>query len=275
MKLNRRTYFQLGCCLSGLSLASPWHLAWAAGPTPTDPIRVAIATAARLSVLSDRITKCQAQKALAVLPQRAEKILLDSLQESEQKLQQLSTSSVIQDAIRPSFNEAQKSYTGFIQKNRQINLKDTPALIELSAEADRLGEQVDEVVDQLVKTLNRPVATVLSHTADMQRLTQDTAVHFLLARLGHKEQEQLKEVREKRTAFDQHLNALRSSPFKTPTISNQLQLLEPQWLLMSTALNRTERDAATLEHISTTSERLLEVLMTLYGLYENALSQGV
>jgi DNA repair ATPase RecN len=223
-------------------------------------------------VLSDRITKCQAQKALTVLPQRTEKVLQESLQESEQKLQQLLASPAIQGTTRSVFNAAQKSYNTFIQKNRQINLKDTPALIELAEEADRVGEQVDEVVDQLIKSLNRPVAAVLSHTADMQRLTQHTAVHFLLARLGHKEQEQLKEVREKRTVFDEHLNALKSSPLKTPAISNQLQLLEPQWLLMSTALNRTERDSATLEHISTTSERLLEVLTTLYGSYESILS---
>lgn len=268
MSIQRRT-----CVLaigSGLCVVVPWKRAWSA---PPDGIRVAIAQAARLSVLSDRMMRCQAQRVLQILSARAEKVLSESTSEAERLLQQLASSPTITEDMRPVFTTAQQAYQTLLQKNRLIDLKNSAALIELADQADEVAESVDAVVALLIKRLSRPVTSVLSDTADMQRLTQDTAVHFLLARLGHKEQEQIKKVKDKRGTFEQRLAALKGSALKTTAIQNQLALLEPQWLLMSTALNRSERDVVTLEHISTTSERLLEVLITLYGLYEQALQQ--
>jgi hypothetical protein len=64
---------------------------------------------------------------------------------------------------------------------------------------------------------------------------------------------------------------LQAAPLKNPAIEAQLQLLAPQWLLMANALGQSGNDAKTLENISTTSERLLEVSTSLYALYESAL----
>jgi len=92
-----------------------------------------------------------------------------------------------------------------------------------------------------------------------------------MARLGINEAEQLKEVAEGRKEFNEKLQVLQAAPLKNPAIEAQLQLLGPQWLLMANALGQSGNDAKTLENISTTSERLLEVSTSLYALYESAL----
>ena len=57
---------------------------------------------------------------------------------------------------------------------------------------------------------------MLASTADLQWLTQHTtAVHFLMARLGINEAEQLKEVAEGRKEFNEKLQVLQAASLKT------------------------------------------------------------
>jgi hypothetical protein len=112
---------------------------------------------------------------------------------------------------------------------------------------------------------------VLATAAELQRLTQHTAVHFLMASAGIQVAEQLKEVEVARKSFSDKLQGLQTAELKNPAIETQLQLLGPQWLLMSNALRHPGRELKTMENISTTSERLLEVTTSLYRLYDAAL----
>ena len=70
--------------------------------------------------------------------------------------------------------------------------------------------------------------------------------------------------------FQAALAQLTSAPVSTPAIRAALELGQGQWLFLDAALKR-QPDARALEDVAHTSERLLEVMDELTGLYEAAL----
>lgn len=269
--LNRRKVLGATMVVGVMNLgaAAAWAQAGRKAVTP-DELRHLIGRATRLSVLSDRITRCQAQKSLQVLITRADKVLADATDDVRRGLTELAAAG-LPDASKALVAPALKSYEAFLAKSQQLDVKNAKVLGAFAEEADVVGEHMDALVAAMIKDLGQSVAKVLASTADLQRLTQHTAVHFLMARLGINEAEQLKEVAEGRKEFNEKLQVLQAAPLKNPAIEAQLQLLAPQWLLMANALGQSGNDARTLENISTTSERLLEVSTSLYTLYESAL----
>lgn len=272
--LNRRwmlTRATVVGAVMGLGSAAGWAQATARNRVASpDELRHLIGRATRLSVLSDRITRCQAQKSLQVLGTRADKVLADATDDVRRGMAELTAAS-LSDATKPLVQPAVRSYETFLGHSQQLDPKNTKALTAFAEEADAVGSLMDALVAAMIKDLGQSVAKVLASTADLQRLTQHTAVHFLMARLGIQEAEQLKEVAEGRKEFNEKLLFLQTYPLKNPAIVAQLQLLGPQWLMMSSALDQPGKDTKTLENISTTSERLLEVSTSLYTLYESAL----
>ena len=72
--------------------------------------------------------------------------------------------------------------------------------------------------------------------------------------------------------FKQAMVILAAAPLSTQGIRNELGLGESQWLFFDAALQR-KPDARGLEAVATTSERLLEVMDKLTGLYDSALQE--
>ena len=70
--------------------------------------------------------------------------------------------------------------------------------------------------------------------------------------------------------FRQALATLGAAPISTPSIRNELQLAESQWVFFASALQRKPEPEA-LRTVATTSERLLEVMNNLTNLYDAAL----
>jgi hypothetical protein len=274
MTHQRRTVLkQLGASLAwaatGAALAQRPSAA-SGGRADAADLRAMVAKATRLSVLSDRITRNQAQRVLGVLGARAEKVLLDSLVEARRLLNELGAGSL---AGRPPYQAAAKAYDGFLRSSERFDVKDSAALGRLAVQADVVGELADELVEALINDMGQSMAHILSTTADLQRLTQHLAVHFLLAQAGIEENEQLKEISAGREAFAKHLAELRQAPLRNEQISALLPMLDNQWMLMNQALGQTRRDHAALENACTTSERTLELLSSLYPQYESALKQ--
>jgi hypothetical protein len=243
----------------------------AAKPAATaDELRVLIGKATRLSVLSDRVTRCQVQRSLNVLVSRAERQLEDTRREVIKVLDELAAAG-LPDVAQRHLAPAKEAYEGFLKKSNALDVSKPDSTAEFADVADVVGDRVDALVLALVQASGRTTSQVLATTADLQRLTQHAAVHFLLASAGIQPDKQLKEVSQARTDFGAGLRTLVASSIRSDAIDSQIKLLEPQWLLMSTALTHPGRDLRTMENICTTSERLLEVSTTLYGLYDGAL----
>lgn len=270
MLITRRAMLA-ACAWSSLYPALSWAQTARRPSTeaPTD-LRPMVAKASRLSVLSDRITRSQAQRTLGVLRNRADRVLIDSTAESKRLLTELSNAP-LSSGTRPQYQLAAQGYLNLLTSNERFEIQDRAALAKLAIQADEVGEELDKLVALLIRDLGQPVATVLATTADLQRLTQDLAVHFLLGRAGIDEKDQQKRIDAGREHFGQLLGDLRKSTIQTATIGQQLQLLDNQWTLMRQALNLSSRDTSAMENICTTSERTLEVLTQLYPQYEAAL----
>ena len=272
MHYSRRLFLALaaGCGLSTLTLRS----AHAQTPRPAardaPDLKSLIAKATRLSVLSDRITRSQVQRSLGVLASRADRVLADSTQEARKLLTELAASNTAA-ATRSQIASASQAYDGLLKASEKLAITDRPALAQFARLADDVGEAVDKVVELLIKDSAQPMAGILSTTADLQRLTQHLGVHFLLARAGVEEKEQLKEVAQGREEFIKHMAELKKANLKTAQTDGLLQLLDNQWMFMNQALGSTGRDVTAMEHVCTTSERTLEVLTSLYPQYESAL----
>lgn len=252
----------------GLYAAQP--LAWAQTAPRVVDYRLMMGRSTRLSVLSDRVTRCQVQRVLGVLVPRAERQLDDTKREVRDVMTELGTANLSADARR-LLQVAVGAYDAFLKKSQALDVSRPDALVPFADEADAVGDKIDALVGALVAESAQPVGPLLATAADLQRLTQHTAVHFLMASAGIQVAEQRKKVDVARKQFNEKLQSLQTASLKTPAIDSQLQLLGPQWLLMSSALGQPGRDMKTLENISTTSERLLEVTTSLYRLYDAAL----
>lgn len=273
---RRALLWRLGVATSGLSVAGVGSVFAQSQPknaksaASADELRVLIGKATRLSVLSDRVTRCQVQRSLNVLVSRAERQLEDTRREVLKVMNELAGAG-LPDVAQRHLAPAKDAYDGFLKKSSELDVSKPDGTAVFADVADEVGDRMDTLVAALVQASGRSTSQILSTTADLQRLTQHAAVHFLLASAGIQPDKQLKEVAQARTDFGAGLRTLLASSARSDAIDSQIKLLEPQWLLMSTALTHPGRDLRTMENICTTSERLLEVTSTLYGLYDGAL----
>ena len=242
--------------------------------TTRSALRQRVAQATRLSILTDRITRSQVQRALGVLAPRALRIHNESLAEARQILAALQGDSSSATNTRSLLDTASQQVTTFLRDSESLPINDRAALARLAEQADEAGASVDNLVAAYVQAMETPTAAILQTTADLQRLTQHLAVHYLMARAGVSPAEQMQEVIEGRQAFESALATLKRSALRNPRIDAAMPLLEGQWTFLRMALNNTATDSTALQTVSTTSERTLEVLSDLYALYESALRQS-
>jgi len=240
-----------------------------AKPAEAVDARGQLARLNRLSVLSDRITRCAVQRHLGVLTSQAEKVLAGVLREARTLIDELSPLDK-SNSPRAGWANARTAYRSYLQAAEKLDPKDREGLVRLAKEADDLDEKVTAVSDQILKESGNPAAATLNVTTEMQRLTQHLAVHFLLARAGVDEKANAEEVTTARGSFTKLLAELKASPIQSPAIASQMQLLEGQWIFMNSALGATVRSQQSLEAACTTSERTLEVLSQLQTQFESA-----
>lgn len=240
---------------------------------PAPDYRALVAKGTRLSILTDRITRCQAQRALGVLVPRAERALADSVSEARSIL------AVLRQTSGPApipglLASAEQALTDLLKASDALRPDDRAALGRLAVTADQAGEAVDQLVAAYVQSMGQPTASVLQTTADLQRLTQHLAVHYLLAKAGVDPSTQLKEVDNARREFETRWQSLKQAPVRNARTEAAVPLIEGQWTFLRAALTQTGSDPAALQTTATTSERTLEVLTDLYNTYDSLLRTG-
>ena len=228
----------------------------------------------RLSILTDRITRCQAQRLLGVLTPRAERMLADSVAEARNIMAALKQQGAGSAAIAPLLASAEQGLGALLSASEIFRTEDKAGLGKLAVLADKAGASIDRLVAAYVQAIGQPTASVLQTTADLQRLTQHLAVHYLLSRAGIDPTEQLKEVDTGRRAFETLLQNLKQSPVRSARTDAAMPLIEGQWTFLRATLTQAGTDVAALQNAATTSERTLEVLTELYAAYDAALRPG-
>jgi hypothetical protein len=265
LAVSRRTCLAICAATSG-------SFSWAQPKTAAVEKAVSVGRATRLSVLTDRMVRCHVQRHLNLLVPSAERTLQLSTAESDRLMAEMRD--LPSGLIRSAWVTAEPIMVGFLSASKAVKASDKAAVVQIADRADTAADAVDKVVDAMVSESKLAQAPLLQTTADLQRLTQHLSVHFLLSRSGIDVQDNDKEVVEARKDFGDKLASLRADRIRTGKIDSALAQIDSQWLFLKQATTAATADGAMMQNACTTSERTLEVLTELYGLYEQALRQG-
>jgi hypothetical protein len=223
----------------------------------------------RLSVLADRIIRCQAQRALDLDPLQADKVLKRSVQKAKLLVDALSQKPWSTDSkVRWSFIKT--SYRDFFTMNAQLATIDKASLAKLAQQAEGLAAVTDMLADSLAQDMGA-MAQTLTVTARLQRLSQQLAAYHLMARAGVNTPQQALKIERGRASFVQLHTRLRHSELGTDAIARHHGLLQQQWLMMNQALTAGDQHTQATEHVLATSDQILHSLTALFAAYEDLL----
>ena len=232
-------------------------------------ISTAINRTARFRALSQRIAKSYCQVYLRTLPTQAQATL--------QATRQL---------VRAGFADLAKvQWPAELAQQvadirRQSDLLDSLLVVPptresvaaVAAQSERMLA-ASQLATQAFETFAKAGTARLVNTAGLQRaLSQRLAKNYFLLAANLEGKGTREEMKSDADAFRQAMAQLAAAPLSTPAIRNELALGEAQWVFFDAALQR-KPDERALETVGTTSERLLEVMDRLTGLYDAALRE--
>lgn len=231
----------------------------------------AINRTARFRALSQRIAKAYCQLYLNVQPALARDVLLSARHlvatGGEELARGLNTGPWPPDVA---------ALLGGIQKH--VDVLNSVLTMPPTRESVRaVALQVDKILitanttTEAIEKLSKAGPARLINTVGRQRmLSQRLAKNYFLVAAKLEETSTRQQMNADVVEFQSTLSSLVKLPITTTNIRNELTLGEQQWIFFEAAL-RNKPDESGLKNIATASERLLEVMDRLTGLYEGAL----
>jgi nitrate/nitrite-specific signal transduction histidine kinase len=251
-----------GVLLCAFGLDAP---VWAQQPLS---LSTAINRAGRLRALSQRIAKAYAQLVLGVLPERSLDVLAAAqrlVKTSLTELGRAGLSAEVASLLEVSITDAER----------------LSGLVVATPVASRLGD-VNRAADQMLASAERLTAALenrsksgakIINIAGRQRmLSQRMAKAFMLIEAGQDAAPMRRQLDTARSEFVLALDVLEAAPVSTAAIKQDLVLARTQWMFYQSALESKDKANARRD-VATTSERILEVMDNLTGLYDAALKE--
>ena len=257
--MNRRDFLALCCVLPAAAVL-------AAPPAPAGlPLATAINRAGRQRMLSQRTAKAWLMQAQGVLPDRAKAILTQSVALFEQQLNDLKA---VQpgDEVRAALQALEQEWTRY-----------RPLLADGRADPGAVwngSEAVLAAAQQLTLAYERAAGTAtgkLVNLSGRQRmLSQRMAKAYFFRQAGVNAGAAGKMMDAAMKEFAQALEELKAAPQNSALIKSELALVEQQWFFFQNALAlRAAGDPKRASaDVATTSERILEQMDLVVGLYE-------
>ncbi|CAM3568426.1 type IV pili methyl-accepting chemotaxis transducer N-terminal domain-containing protein [Polaromonas hydrogenivorans] len=239
--------------------------AWAQQPLA---ISTAINRAGRLRALSQRTVKAYAQLVLGVEPEQSQDVLTTAQRIVKTYLNELG---------RAGFSAETAGLLAVCQADadRLAGLvAGTPAASRLS-EANKAADQMlasAERLTEAIESRTKGSARIVNIAGRQRMLSQKMAKSFMLAEAGVDAEAMRKQLDAARSEFVLALDSLEAAPVSTPAIKQGLAQVRLQWVMYEIGLNAREKLVAR-RNVATTSERILEVMDNLTGLYEAALKE--
>ncbi len=255
----RRTLLQAA---AAALLLPTWHTAHAELALST-----AINRTARFRALSQRIAKAYCQIHLNVLPEQSRAVLA-----SARKLVHSGFADLAQAQWSPELS-AQLLQVQALAQGLEALLVQPPSKESVAAvalQADKMLLSADVATQSLEKLANTNTARLVNMAGRQRMLSQRMAKNYSLVAAGLSSQAMANQMISDATQFKQALVILGAAPVSSLGIRNELALGESQWVFFDAALQR-QPDARGLQAVATTSERLLEVMDKVTGMYDMAL----
>ncbi len=260
MKRYLCSYYLILCCLVGLASAGT---AFAEVLT----LHSAINKAGRQRMLSQRMAKAYCQAGLGVEVERSRRILDESVALFDRQLSELKAFAPTPE-IKDTYDRL--GQTWIIYKQLLTGSEPNPENAKKIAIA---SEDVLKLAQQGTVQLERHSGTAagkLINVAGRQRmLSQRIAKASLFRAWGITSPQMAQELDSAAREFAAAQELLTVAPQNTPAIRSELQLAGAQWLFFEEALKQTRGSRAEqLRNLATTSERILQVMDDVTGMYE-------
>jgi nitrate/nitrite-specific signal transduction histidine kinase len=228
----------------------------------------AINKAGRQRMLSQRMAKSYLAIGQGVLNQQADRVLSQSMGLFDRQLVELRTFSPTPD-IRTTYNQLDAAWT---------ELKTTMVGSAPSKEgAERLLPQVEQVLAlanrgtvQLEASSGRSLGRIVNLSGRQRMLSQRMASLFLSSSWNIRPTVAAPELTKARDEFAQAHDVLMAAPESNDAIKAELALVNTQFVFFDSSLKQLRPGQAlerSMRDVFTTSERILEVMDKVTGMY--------
>jgi hypothetical protein len=262
--MDRRRFLAAAALAAGGAFGSP--AAWA----QITGINDAINKSGRQRMLSQRMAKAYFQIGQGIDADRSKKILADSIALFEHQLADLKAFAPTAE-VKATLHDVETTWAPYKDAltGAMPNAQDARRIMVINEDVLRLAHAATV---QFEKSSGTAVGKFVNMAGRQRMLSQRMAKFYQALNWGVASADTRARLGDARDEFVGALTKLLDAPKTTPEIRRELELATSQWTFFDNALH-AESDNGGLKkqlalNVATTSERILEVMDHITGLYE-------
>lgn len=269
--MQRRDFIQAAAGVAGLAMLTG---SWAAPAVATTeaPLTLpqAINKAGRQRMLSQRCAKAWLMQALGVMPDTAASLLQSSMRLFEAQMSELSRLQPNAE-VQAALVQLTADWQGY--RAALLSAPSPEAAAQLYTRNEAVLGAAHAATLAYERSSGTPVGRLINVAGRQRMLSQRMAKFVFFARYGIETKAAVEALGKAREEFVGAFNLLKAAPQNTARINSELALADQQWFFFENALAQDNSPKA-LKAVATTSERILEQLNLVVGLYEALATQG-
>ena len=261
--MKRRSFIQSSMILTG-GLLLPL-----AAKTQVVNLSDAINKSGRQRMLSQRLAKAYCQIGLNIETDNSKKILDQSLALFDRQLVEL-RAFVSNAELRSGLAAMEKNWVDYKQLlvGKAPNKQDAKAILSLSEDILQLA---DNTTSQLEKQAGNNASKLVNLAGRQRMLLQRMGKYYQAIQWEVAPKDALTILENARKEFSVAMGTLTAASSNTAKIKDELALAQTQWVFFDAAIKqandaKTHRQSAI--NVATTSERLLDMMDKITGLYQ-------
>ncbi len=265
--MNRRHFLQASLAASGSLLAFPYAYA---ADAPITHINDAINKSGRQRMLSQRVAKSYLQIGQSIDLTRSKKVFSASVALFERQLAELESFAPTPEN-KATLADLRKAWGAYkvVLVGHTPNQKDAKSIMVLNEEVLALAHASTV---QLEKTSGTAAARLVNISGRQRMLSQRMAKFYQAINWSVASSDALINLAKARDEFLLAMTELSNSPKNTPAIKAEITLAQQQWYFFDQALKSSADSMETkvryATNVATTSERILETMDRITGMYE-------